>query len=214
MSRFHILLASAALLAGAVALPDVESDVDGLRARVAHLEARVTELERSSSTTAPNGDRRPRMTKREAQIAQLRLLEAHVGFEPATTEGDLAARAWRAKVHEGAIQAFQFALQVAGNDGLFRVSERPQLGSLESLREHGARIAEPALATDSVNAAYTEIEAGVRADLVAWARSRGRDPEQTAGKLIGRWRSAGLSIVREKLEEGVRLRDSFTDAPD
>jgi hypothetical protein len=213
MSRYNILFASAALLAGCLALPDVEGDVAELRGRVALLETRVTELE-EESRTAPNGDSRPRMTKREAQIMQLTLLEAHLGLEPGNEEGDLAARAWHAKVNEAAIQGFQFALQVAGNEGLLRSSERPELGSLVSLRTHGADIAEPALATDSVNAAYEKIEAGVRAEFVAWAAARGRDPEPTADKLVGRWRSAGLSIVREKLEEGVTWRNSFRVAAD
>lgn len=210
MSRSHLLIASAALAVG-LAVPDLQTDVDALKERLALLERRVAALE-SHADVAPNGDRRPKLTADEVRLLQLKAVEEQVGFDPATLGDDLAARAWRAKVGEAAIQGFQFALQVAGNDGLLRVQERPELGSLESLRGNGARIAASALDAKSVSEAYGAIEAGVRESLLEWANRRGGDPEAKADELVQRWRSAGLSIVREKLEEGVRWRAAFAKA--
>lgn len=211
MSRTQLLVATAALFAGALAFPDLQADVDGLKERIDLLERRVASLERHSET-APNGDRRVQRSPQEARIAQLAALEKQLGFEAETIDADLVRRAWRAKVTQASIQGFQFALQVAGNDGLLRVSEKPELGSLESLRANGARIAAPALATDNVNDAYHAIEVGVRESLVEWAKRRAADPEKKADELVMRWRSAGLSIVREKLEQGMQLRAAFEQA--
>jgi hypothetical protein len=211
MTITRVLLAAGGLLGAALLLPDLRGDVDHLQDRVTALEERVTALEQRSGTVAPNGDLRQPLTERARYELEVHGLEEKLGLTP---DGlDLAARAWRAKVREASVQAYFFATQVAGNQGLLRADERVSVGSLETQHKEGARIAERAMGADDVGAAFSALEAGVREIFDGWAQRHGGDVEGRVDDLVARWRSAGLSIVREKLEQGIAWRRAIAAEP-